>query len=1142
MDDLLTKPPQLWSSNPYFVCTRRGKILKKVNERYLRDDLGFGFLIRNDIGDGAVSIGGKYKDSIHKLDSTKSLLNQLILNSENGEYGDSNNKNTKLVICDANVLIHNLDVLEDSKAIPNICIPQTALQECRKNSFSSYNRCIQLLRESDKKKKCVIFFPNENHVDTQPPQQLSTDMKSDNDKNDLKLRCVSQYFATELQGTNIDVIFLTDDFQSKQLSKKEQKQQINDKLSHYKAISVRQYISSVVKQDPSLSYLADLVAQFSTSMSAVATTASSGGDTNTSTKYNQLLNSFNFTPHLSTSDLLLGIKQEKYYQGIVRAKRGSDSTDCYVTIRQGDERIAVTIKGHSDMNRAVDGDVVCIQLKAVELWEKDLPIKENNEIRDDDDDTTTKKKIISDSLSTAAATTTTKIASDTAEPSIKDEENIQDAFLLDSENVKPTGKVVGIIRRNFRQNYCGSIFNANTDSNDENKLKMAEACESEHSNNMLDGSCTCLFYAVDSRIPPILIRTTQKERLLGKRILTSIDSWPIDSPFPLGHYVKTLGDIGDKDVETEVLLHEHDIPCDGFSAKVLACLPPVDYEIKLENDGRKDLRHIPVLSIDPPGCKDIDDALHCIPLPNGNFQVGVHIADVTHYVKPNSELDKEAANRSTSTYLVNKRLDMLPSLLTTDLCSLKGNVDRFAFSVIWEITPEGNILNVDFHKSIIHSIAALTYQQAQAFIEQPNTTEKDIQANSVKRLAVMARIFRKRRLDAGALTLASPEVKFTLDSESLNPTDCQAYALLEANALVEEFMLLANVTVGKKILRHYPTLSVLRRHPSPNRSMFTSLITKAKCKGFQIDIEDSKALADSLDQAVLPEDPYFNKLLRILSTRCMSPAQYFCSGEYTPSDWHHYGLAAPVYTHFTSPIRRYADVLVHRLLAAAIGVDPLPKNMSSKGEMHDLAFHMNRRHRAAQNAGRASVNLHTHIFFGSSNSDSENNSSNNSKKNICDGYVLDVDTSNVSETPSFLVFIPKYGIEGRVKLSQVKMSDEKLKCDRDQHKIIYDNDACIQVFDKVKVKVDIQKRTELVIQLLEPKFGNVDSKIEAEENIGEGDVVLSTPPYEGKKKNKINTNRKSSSKKTKKRDSSNSSYDGSGRKKNKTMRKTPRGC
>lgn len=404
----------------------------------------------------------------------------------------------------------------------------------------------------------------------------------------------------------------------------------------------------------------------------------------------------------------------------------------------------------------------------------------------------------------------------------------------------------------------------------------------------------------------------------------------------------------------------------------------------------------------------------------------------------------------------------LPGLLTTDLCSLKGNVDRYAFSVLWDVTPQAEIVNVDFKKTLIHSIGALTYQQAQNMIDQPDDPN-DVQACAVKRLASLAKLFRKRRIDAGALTLASPEVKFVLDSESLNPTDVQAYALLEANALVEEFMLLANVTVAKKILRHYPTLSVLRRHPAPNRAMFDSLMSKARTRGFNLSIEDSKQLADSLDAAVDESDPYINKLLRILSTRCMSPAQYFCSGEFRPTEWQHYGLAAPVYTHFTSPIRRYADVCVHRLLAAAIGVAPLPTHLSSKSYLHDLCANMNRRHRAAQMAGRASVQLHTLIFFAGDGGKEE------------DAYVLDIDTDE-SRDPSFTVMVPRYGIEGRVNIP-LKPEDPRLERNPETHQLIYkqgEGQVAIRVFDKVRlhiwVKVFEDHQRELVLDLVEPRF------------------------------------------------------------------------
>lgn len=365
-------------------------------------------------------------------------------------------------------------------------------------------------------------------------------------------------------------------------------------------------------------------------------------------------------------------------------------------------------------------------------------------------------------------------------------------------------------------------------------------------------------------------------------------------------------------------------------------------------------------------------------------------ADVTHFVEPDSPLDKEASHRSTSTYLVDRRLDMLPGYLTTQLCSLRSSEDHLAFSVLWEMDDDGNIYDVKFTKSVIHSVASLTYDEAQIMLD--NNASSDPVAVSVNLLNKLAKIFRQKRIQMGALTLASAEVRFKID-ESQNPSDVVMYALKEANALVEEWMLLANITVSKQILRYYPTLAILRRHQPPSREQFLPLLTATSAIGINLDISSSKTLADTLDYAVRDDDPNFNKIIRILCTRCMMPAQYFCSGEIPKDQWHHYGLAAPVYTHFTSPIRRYADILVHRLLAASIGVIPLPVSNCDRGKQQDLCAHMNRRHRAAQHASRASVNLHTFLFF-----------KNSPAQEI--GYILSVTHENIT------VFIPRYGIEG----------------------------------------------------------------------------------------------------------------------------------
>lgn len=1032
----------LWSTRSHYRQTRKGKILQSTSEHYLRDDLGMGYTIPSQTSAKRNNVSIQISGSAKRINDVQDLISLLVPTY----CASSREEKTRLVIVDTNVLLHNLDVLEHpSCAIANIVIPQTALLECRHRSFSAYNRTMDLLRSSTSKdntesgsgqKRCVIFFPDCHHISTQV--NLTHDKESINDSNDARIRQVAMFFGDSLVGSGVEVVLLTDDKNCRALAMKDQRdayesdddKDCSEPSFVFYAKSVREHISELENENSDLS-LSDFVAQFS---------AESSGKVERKQYY---------ATHLPNNDLSLGVKSGKFFQGYIRTLPGQHDR-AYVTVRQGEDRVAVNIIGLDDMNRAVDGDVVAIELHPISNW---IGIDQEEK---DSSNRQMKSEII---------------PAETSEPLIRDETNVVDVLEVplddsESEHVtvrKPTGKVIGIIRRNFKSSYCGSFFSH--DKSASKDVNAVEICEREQIVKMnevehSDGSTTCVFFPVDARVPPVLVRTTQRERLLSKRILIAIDSWPADSPYPLGHYVKTLGDTGMKDVETEVLLHEHNIPCEPFPAKVLACLPPDDYKIELE-PGRLDLRHLPVLSIDPPGCQDIDDALHCVLLPNGNYQIGVHIADVTHYVKAGTAIDLEAANRSTSTYLVNKRLDMLPKLLTTDLCSLKGNVDRFAFSVLWEVTSQMEIVDVQFHKSIIHSIGALTYQEAQAFIDQPDD-ENDIKANAVKQLNSLAQILRKRRIEAGALTLASPAVQFVLDSESLNPTDVQNYTMYEANALVEEFMLFANVTVAKKILRHYPTLSILRRHPAPNRSMFDSLISKAKCKGFSINIEDSKHLADSLDSAVMKNDPYFNTLLRILSTRCMSPAQYFCSGEYKPTDWHHYGLAAPVYTHFTSPIRRYADVCVHRLLAAAIGVEPLPVLLSSKSYLHDLATNMNRRNRSAQLAGRSSVTLHTLLVFTGENSKKEE-----------DAYVLDVETSESSEL-SFTVIVPRYGIEGRVRLPHIARNDKHIHRDADNHSIRYQG-TTIQVFDKVRVRIQVIEavsgQKELVLTLVHPQFG-----------------------------------------------------------------------
>ncbi|XP_013782757.1 exosome complex exonuclease RRP44-like [Limulus polyphemus] len=642
-----------------------------------------------------------------------------------------------------------------------------------------------------------------------------------------------------------------------------------------------------------------------------------------------------YPEHLSLTHLQAGIKTGKYVQGKFQRSR-ENYLEGFIFV-DDNESNTILLQGREHVNRAVHGDIVGVELLSKDRWSNPSTVVLQDESVNPDDD----------------------------------EDDKEDEMLVKKDRTKteavPTGKVVGIIRRNWRQ-YCG-ILQASP-------IKEA----TRH-----------LFLPSEKRIPKIRIETRQGESLKNKIIVVAIDGWSRDSKYPHGHYVRTLGDIGDKEAENEVLLLEHDIPHQNFSQAVLACLPKLPWIITEEDEKvRVDLRHIAVCSVDPPGCTDIDDALHCRTLPNGNFEVGVHIADVSHFIKPGTAIDKEASNRGTTVYLVDKRIDMVPDLLSSNLCSLREKEDRFAFSCIWEMTPQAEIVKTNFHKSIICSRAALTYMEAQMKIDDYSI--HDELTESLRSLNSLAKILKRQRIENGALTLASSEVRFLVDSETHDPIDVQSKELKETNSMVEEFMLLANISVAHKILEEFPECAVLRRHPEPPPANFDSLIKAAELKGFDISIETGKALADSLDKAVISNNLYFNIMLRMVATRCMTQALYFCSGMVAESDYPHYGLAVPLYTHFTSPIRRYSDVLVHRLLAAAIGADTTYPELLDKIKTQTICNNLNYRHKMGQYAGRASVNLYTHMFFKDRAVDEE-------------GYILFVRENALQ------ILLPRFGME-----------------------------------------------------------------------------------------------------------------------------------
>ncbi|XP_027903296.1 exosome complex exonuclease RRP44 homolog A [Vigna unguiculata] len=702
-----------------------------------------------------------------------------------------------------------------------------------------------------------------------------------------------------------------------------------------------------------------------------------------------------YSEHKPMSEITSGLHRGIYHQGKLRVNR-YNPFEAYVGRESiGDE---IVIYGRSNMNRAFDGDIVAAELLPQDQWQEvsSLSIAGEEDENEDED--------------VHLAPNSADVAPRTIPPQ-------GSSGQVNAVPSRPSGRIVGIIKRNWHS-YCGSL--------EPMPLPAGSG-----------GIAHALFVSKDRRIPKIRIQTRQLENLLDKRIIVAVDSWDRQSRYPSGHYVRTIGDIGDRDTESEVVLIENDINTRPFSSQVLACLPPLPWLVSsedLSNPIRQDLRHLLVFSVDPPGCKDIDDALHCHALPNGNFEVGVHIADVTNFVHPGTPLDDEASQRGTSVYLVERRIDMLPKPLTEDICSLRSDVERLAFSVIWEMTPEADVISTRYTKSVIKSSAALSYVEAQARMDDSRL--KDPITTGLRNMNSLAKKMRLRRIERGALTLASAEVKFQIDTETHDPLDIGMYQIREANQMVEEFMLAANVSVAQQILKSFSLCSLLRRHPTPTREMLEPLLQTAAAVGLHLDVSSSKALADSLDHAV-GDDPYFNKLIRILATRCMSQAVYFCSGDLSPPEYHHYGLAAPLYTHFTSPIRRYADVIVHRLLAASLGISKLPSVFQDRLQLSSIADNLNYRHRNAQYAGRASVELHTLIYFRNRPTDTE-------------ARIVKIRSNG------FFVFVPKYGIEGPIYLTKAGKGNGEWYVDEQQQKIKkMDGSLSYSVLQTVQIHMEV---------------------------------------------------------------------------------------
>ena len=874
-----------------------------------------------------------------------------------------------------------MDLFEQASGFYDVIILQTVLEELRNRSLPLYNRVIGLTK-SDDKHFYVFFndFRQETYVVREPGETI-------NDRNDRAVRRAVNWYGEHLHHSiksskrSIQcptIIMLSDDKENLKKAKAE-------KLS---ACSLAQYVSGLDDADR----LLDMI------------NASRLGQEARSTAAEQL-----YPDYYSLSKMMTGVRAGTLHQGIFNVSP-YNYLEGSVHVPAFDK--SLLILGRESSNRAVSGDVVVVEVLPKPQWKAPSTkiIEEDtlNKNENADVDEAETEPVVTEQERKALQEEVRKIQGKSIEG-----------------RPQPTAKVVGVIKRNWRQ-YVGHV-----DSSSSSAAKQGRKQQ------------TVFLMPMDKRIPKIRLRTRQADELLGKRILVTIDAWDQSSRYPEGHFVRSLGELETKGAETEALLLEYDVQYRPFPKGVLDCLPfeGHDWKVPVSTEdpgwqGRKDLRDLLICSIDPVGCQDIDDALHASLLPNGNYQVGVHIADVSHFVKPNNAMDAEASIRGTTVYLVDKRIDMLPMLLGTDLCSLKPYVERYAFSVIWEITKKADIVSSSFTKSVIRSREAFSYEQAQMRID--DKFQKDELTQGMRILLKLSKKLRQKRMDAGALNLASPEVRVQTESETSDPVDVKTKELLDTNSLVEEFMLLANISVAKKIYEAFPQTALLRRHAAPPKSNFEELANQLKVKrGFNLRTESSKAVADSLDSCVDPKEPFFNTLVRIMATRCMMSAEYFCSGTQSYPEFRHYGLASEIYTHFTSPIRRYADLEAHRQLAAAIEYETLDISLHSKAKLEEVCRNINVRHRNAQMAGRASIEYYVGQAL---------------KGRVVeeDGFVMKVFSNG------FVVFVPRFGIEGLIRLRELASPEPESAFDEEEYILRVSGTAMnlqVELFQKVVVRI-----------------------------------------------------------------------------------------
>ncbi|ESQ27353.1 hypothetical protein EUTSA_v10018051mg [Eutrema salsugineum] len=653
----------------------------------------------------------------------------------------------------------------------------------------------------------------------------------------------------------------------------------------------------------------------------------------------------------------------------------------------------ILISGNVGQNRAVEGDTVAIKLDPLSLWprmkgfvtenvakseetssppDKDEHVRHlgrdeiNAQVKNsvgvvegfEDGYSTNKSSVIGHGVKNCVSRGFTPLL-DSCLGSFSEQKGVGSAaeklcaIISSFPNKRPTGQVVAVVEKSLVRNSIVGLLDVKgwihyKEGNEKTSKSPLSLSDDEYVQLMpADPKFPKLI--VPFHVLPGSIRArleSMDPTLEAELVAAQIVDWGEGSPFPRAQITHMFGRGSELEPQINAILYQNSVCDSEFSPGSLASLPRAPWEIPEEEvQRRKDLRDLCVFTIDPSTATDLDDALSVQSLPGGFFRVGVHIADVSYFVLPDTTLDTEAQFRSTSVYMLRRKVPMLPPLLSENVGSLNPGAARLAFSIFWDLNREGDVTDRWIGRTVIRSCCKLSYDHAQDIIDGMN----DVAANawpalygpfewsdvirSVQQLSEISTTLRQKRFRNGALQLQNSKPVFLFDEHGV-PYDFVVCSRKPSNLLVEEFMLLANMTAAEVISRAYPHSALLRRHPEPNMRKLKEFEGFCSKHGMELDVSSSGQFQVSLAKITenLKDDSVFVDILNNYAIKPMQFASYFCTGNLKEdvAEWGHYALAVPLYTHFTSPLRRYPDIVVHRAVAAALEAEELFSKLKQK--------------------------------------------------------------------------------------------------------------------------------------------------------------------------------------------------------------------